>query len=180
VFWKSVKQKKYSWYAQVHFYQKTFHAVILVNDGSCHNSCPVTKISTRQLCRRHPPQLCTHLECRCPEQTPNTLMTRPLKDVKQVTQYVDGLGRILQTVAKQGSYPSGGSVADMITMVEYDALGREPFKYLPSPATSSDGNFKLNPFAQQATFYNSANTSSPLYSQGETFLYGQTNFEASP
>jgi RHS repeat-associated protein len=73
----------------------------------------------------------------------------------------------------------------MISMVEYDAIGREPVSYLPAPstatdATKNDGNFKLNPFAQQAAFYNSSSTTSPLYNQGETFFYGQTKFEASP
>ncbi|MEP7373201.1 MAG: DUF6443 domain-containing protein [Chitinophagaceae bacterium] len=115
-----------------------------------------------------------------PEQIPNTLITRPLRDVKQTTQYFDGLGRPLQTVTKKGSYPTGGTAVDIVNMVEYDGLGREVFKYLPSPATSSDGNFKLNPFTQQANFYNSSNTTSPLFNQNETFFYGKTAFEASP
>ena len=95
-----------------------------------------------------------------PETNPNTLITRPLKDVKQVTQYLDGLGRPLQTVIKQGSLETtSGTGADIISAVEYDAFGREPFKYLPTPstatdATKNDGSFKLNPFAQQAAFYN--------------------------
>jgi len=38
-----------------------------------------------------------------PEQNANTLISRPISDAKQVTQYVDGLGRPVQTVAKQGS-----------------------------------------------------------------------------
>src|SRR6266702_8686932 len=46
-----------------------------------------------------------------PEQSPTNLITRPLSDVKQTTQYVDGLGRPLQTVAKQMS-PAG---KDMVT-----------------------------------------------------------------
>lgn len=120
-----------------------------------------------------------------PETNPNTLMTKPLRDVKQTTQYFDGLGRPLQTVVKNGSYPTGGSAADMISMVEYDVFGQEQFKYLSTPstatdATKNDGNFKLNPFAQQAAFYNQASTSSPLYQQNETFFYGQTVYEASP
>jgi RHS repeat-associated protein len=121
-----------------------------------------------------------------PETVPNTLMTRVLRDVKQTTQYVDGLGRPLQTVAKQASYPTNGTAVDMINMVEYDAYGRELFKYLPTPANNTggnasitDGNFKSNPFAQQATFY-SDNTNGPIKNQGETFYYGQTNFENSP
>ena len=115
-----------------------------------------------------------------PEQTPATLMTRPLKDVKQTTQYFDGLGRPLQTVMKQGSYPSGGSATDLVSMVEYDAFGREQFKYLPTRASTSDGVFKLNPFSQQASFYANSNSASPIYNQGEDFFYSQAVYEASP
>jgi RHS repeat-associated protein len=116
-----------------------------------------------------------------PEQDPNTLVTRLLKDVKQATQYFDGLGRPLQTVAKQGSLVTGSSPTDMVSSVEYDLFGREPFKYLPyAEPTVNDGLFKLNPFQQQAAFYDNNNTSNPIKGQGETWFYGQTNFEASP
>ena len=124
-------------------------------------------------------------DAKAPEQNANTLMTRPLRDVQQTTQYFDGLGRPLQTVVKQGSYPTGGTAVDMVSMVEYDAFGREVFKYLPTAttatdATKNDGKFKLNPFAQQAAFYNSASSTSPIAGQNETFFYSQTNFEPSP
>lgn len=122
-----------------------------------------------------------------PEQSPNTLMTRAIRDAKQTTQYFDGLGRPLQTVAKQGSFPTGGSAVDMTSMVEYDEFGREQFKYLSSPANSfgsnpstTDGNFKLNPFAQQAEFYKNTYGSSPVAGQNETVFYGQIIFEVSP
>ncbi|MBL7709155.1 MAG: hypothetical protein JNJ86_08775 [Chitinophagaceae bacterium] len=117
----------------------------------------------------------------------NTMMTRPLKDVKQATQYFDGLGRPIQTVMKQGSLETGGTATDMVSAVEYDEFGREQFKYLPFSSTAtggysntSDGTFKMNPFQQQAAFYDNANTSNPIKGQGETYFYGQTKFEASP
>ncbi len=111
-----------------------------------------------------------------PEQDGNNLMTRPLKDVKMATQYLDGLGRPLQTVIKQGSLATGGTVTDIVSPVEYDAFGREPFKYLPyAEATAADGSFKMNPFVSQASFMNQQ-----YGSQNETWYYGQTNFEASP
>jgi len=117
----------------------------------------------------------------------NTMMTRQLRDVKQATQYFDGLGRPLQTVMKQGSLETGGTATDMVSAVVYDAFGREQFKYLPfsSTATGSytntnDGTFKMNPFQQQAAFYDNANASNPIKGQGETYFYGQTKFEASP
>jgi hypothetical protein len=72
-----------------------------------------------------------------PQQVPNTLVTRPLREVKQSTQYFDGLGRPLQTVSKQGSLITSGSTSsDVIAAVEYDQFGRESFKYLPSPSTA--------------------------------------------
>ena len=126
------------------------------------------------------------LSAAAPEQNPNALITRPVRDVKQTTQYVDGLGRPLQTVSKQGSLITAGTPVDMISMIEYDAFGRERFKYLPTPstatdATRNDGKFKFNPFAQQSLFYSNSDPSkNPIANQGETYFYGQTNYEASP
>ncbi|HEU4606516.1 MAG TPA: DUF6443 domain-containing protein, partial [Chitinophagaceae bacterium] len=105
-----------------------------------------------------------------------------LQDARMTTQYIDGLGRPLQTVVKSAT-PLG---KDMVSAVEYDQFGREQFKYLPFAANStggntsmSDGMFKLNPFQQQAEFYSNSSTS-PIKGQGETYFYGQTQFEASP
>lgn len=50
----------------------------------------------------------------------------PMKDVrnvKQSTQYFDGLGRLLQTVSKGTS----GNGRDIVKPVIYDAFGREQF-----------------------------------------------------
>jgi RHS repeat-associated protein len=117
-----------------------------------------------------------------PESNPNTLMTRSLADVKQAAQYFDGLGRPIQTVIKQGSYETGGTATDLVSAAVYDEFGREQFKYLPFVANNTggntsitDGNFKLNPFQQQATFMNSQ-----YGGQGETYFYSQTVFEPSP
>ena len=122
-----------------------------------------------------------------PEQNPNTLISRSLRDVKQTTQYLDGLGRPVETVVKQGSYPTGGSAVDFVSPVVYDEFGREIRKYLPFAANTtgnntsvSDGLFKLNPFQQQQYFYSDNNTNSPVKGQGETFYYGKSEFEPSP
>jgi hypothetical protein len=127
---------------------------------------------------------------------PNALLQKPLKEVKQSTQYFDGLGRALQTVVKNGSLvtnpadPANSSTAtDLVSPVVYDAFGREQFKYLPYAASGNDGTqnngqFKLNPFQQQVAFYNNQ-----LIGQaGETntgannlnWAYGKINYEASP
>lgn len=112
-----------------------------------------------------------------PETNPNTLMTKSTSDVKQLTQYFDGLGRPEQTVIAKGSL-SNNVFGDLVSPVVYDAFGREAQKYLSYVSGSSDGLYKTSPLTEQNTFYTS--TSSPIYGQGETFLYGKTNFEASP
>ncbi|MEO8404594.1 MAG: DUF6443 domain-containing protein [Chitinophagaceae bacterium] len=120
-----------------------------------------------------------------PEQNPNTLMSRPLKDVKMKTQYVDGLGRPLQAVVKQGSFETGGTATDLVSANVYDEYSRELFKYLSFVANNTGGNtsitdglLKSNPFQEQEAFYN--DPTGVLKNQGETFYYGQTNFEPSP
>src|SRR5438034_5320137 len=119
-------------------------------------------------------------------------MTRPLKDVKQTTGYFDGLGRPVETVLKQGSLEtSTGINADLVSTNVYDQYGREIYKYLPFAANNTGGNtsitdglFKLNPFQEQVSFYNTQ-----LAGQtGETnvgpnslnYAYTQTSFEQSP
>ncbi|HEV8283909.1 MAG TPA: DUF6443 domain-containing protein [Chitinophagaceae bacterium] len=123
-----------------------------------------------------------------PETNPNNVSTsNTLQQSRMTTQYIDGLGRPLQTVIKQGSLITGGTAVDMVSAVEYDTFGKEQFKYLPFAANNTDGNthindglFKLNPFQQQAAFYDNANTVNPIKAQGESYFYGQTLFEKSP
>lgn len=126
-----------------------------------------------------------------PESNPNTLTTRPLRDVKQTTQYIDGLGRIMQTVSKQSSYPTNGTAVDMVSAVVYDQQGRQQYKYLAFAAGStggntsvSDGLFKLNPFQQQAAFYNTQLTGQTSETNIGTnqlnWAYTQATFETSP
>src|SRR5215510_9560982 len=55
-----------------------------------------------------------------------TMGTELLRDVKQTTQYFDGLGRPLQTVIRQGSLEtSTGANSDIVSPVLYDQFGRE-------------------------------------------------------
>lgn len=106
--------------------------------------------------------------------------SRTPKEVEQSTQYSDGFGRPIQFVIKQAS-PAGN---DMVSATTYDAYGRELYNYLPYVSTSTNGEFRTNPFQQQAAFYNSYLAGQP----GETavganqlnWAYSQRNFEASP
>lgn len=125
-------------------------------------------------------------EATAPEQNVNNLISRNLRDVKQTSQYFDGLGVLLQTVVKQGSLPTAGAAVDLVSPLVYDEYGREIRKYLPFSASSyggnasiNDGGFKLNPFDLQQQFYSDANSNSPVRLQGETYYYGKSNFEKS-
>jgi RHS repeat-associated protein len=123
-------------------------------------------------------------DAKAPQTDPDKiLVTASTDSFLMTTQYLDGLGRPIQTIAK-GISPSG---KDLVTATTYDEFGREQFKYLPFAANTiggntsvSDGLFKLNPFQQQAAFYDNQNSASPIKGQGETFFYSQTVFEASP
>jgi RHS repeat-associated protein len=113
--------------------------------------------------------------------------SRTTREVEQTTTYLDGMGRELQTVVKQAS-PVGN---DMITAAVYDANGRESLSYLPfvsNVATAGDitnnGDFKNDPFQQQAAFYNAYLAGQPgetnVGTSGLNWAYVQKNFEASP
>jgi RHS repeat-associated protein len=106
-----------------------------------------------------------------------------LKDVKQSTEYFDGLGRYTQTVIKRGSLPTGYSPADMVSFQLYDDYGRPAMTYLPYAANNTEGGtiaidngeFKSNPLLEQTTF--SAMQYGP---QGENFYHSQQVYESSP
>ena len=111
-----------------------------------------------------------------------TATARTVKEVKQTTQYFDGLGRPLQQVSKG---MSGGTTVeatggkDLVSMHVYDAFGREAVQYLPYvDQGTSNGTFKTSPFAGQQSFYQNA-TLNPG-AQGESIYYSRTAFEASP
>jgi RHS repeat-associated protein len=90
-------------------------------------------------------------------------------DVKQVTAYFDGLGRSIQSVAKQASPLQ----KDMVTFQVYDALGREATKFIPYVSTTSDGNYKTDPYSDQTSFNNGQ-------FPNDQFYYGAVSFEPSP
>ncbi len=123
-----------------------------------------------------------------PETNPNNITTSSaVRQFKMSTTYVDGLGRPIESVTKQGSLKTGVAAVDMVSAMEYDQYGREIYKDLPFSANNTNGNtsisdglFKLNPFQEQAYFYNDANATNPIAGQGETYYYAQSNIEPSP
>jgi RHS repeat-associated protein len=120
-------------------------------------------------------------EATAPEQNATTLMGKWVSDVKTTTQYVDGLGRPIQTVVKQGSLEtSSGVYADLVSPTVYDDYGRETMNYMPFVANNgggntsiTDGGFKTNALVQQNIF---ATAQYP----GENYFYNKTIVEASP
>ena len=96
--------------------------------------------------------------------------------VQRVTQYVDGLGRPIESVAWQMS--SAGN--DLVSPQVYDAFGREQYQFLSYEDPSNTGTFKTTPFANQVTFYTNTYPTDVPGIKGEQVFYGQTQFEASP
>ncbi|MFL9485748.1 DUF6443 domain-containing protein, partial [Chitinophagaceae bacterium LWZ2-11] len=101
---------------------------------------------------------------------------RTVNQVSRATQYVDGLGRPLQTV----SWQTTPGKTDMVAPQVYDAFGREQYKYLPYSSSGTDGTFKNTPFVDQSNFYGSTYPAQQPAFNGEQFFYGHTQFEASP
>jgi hypothetical protein len=103
--------------------------------------------------------------------SPFQVILGPLSKQREATQYLDGLGRPIQTVMRLET-SLDYTKFDLIIPVEYDNQGREVYKHLPRFGTTS-GKFILNAFA----------VPNPLFSPefpGEQVYYSQTEYEASP
>ena len=108
--------------------------------------------------------------------TAQTVASTWSKEQLQVqTQYLDGLGRPVQTVQHQQSFTG----RDVVQPVAYDALGREPRQYLPYAATSTPDavGYRPNALYEQDQFYRQPQQPS-IAPTGVAFA--QTRFEASP
>ncbi len=93
-------------------------------------------------------------------------------EVLQTTQYFDGLGRPIQTVVKQGS----PLLKDQVSANVYDHYRPRGFPvFTIYQHGNADGNFKLNPFQQQNSFYTTY-----LTGQSQTWFYDTVKFEPSP
>ncbi|OQP59655.1 hypothetical protein A3860_36405 [Niastella vici] len=97
-----------------------------------------------------------------------TQLTDPF-EIKQSTQYFDGLGRLVQTVAKQAT----PLLKDMVVPVGYDEFGRQVAQYLPYVSSAADGEYKPNALPEQTNF-------NSIQFSGEQYYYAQKNYEASP
>lgn len=98
----------------------------------------------------------------------------PIGQKLQTTTYMDGLGRPLQKVSAGTATPSqsNGAWGDMVQFSKYDALGREPFQYLPYTTTTQPGKFKTTELTEQPQYYTN--------NYNETNAYAASTFDNSP
>ncbi|HEX8328317.1 MAG TPA: DUF6443 domain-containing protein [Hymenobacter sp.] len=116
-------------------------------------------------------------------QTPYDFNQLSTAALQVTTQYFDGLGRLDQTVVKQGSPAS----QDVVVPVAYDPFGRSPRAYLPY-VKGTNGDFKtdaLNPTTGQPAFYNTngqtgTTQNGNLNVAHDAAAFAETVFEASP
>ncbi|UII33935.1 DUF6443 domain-containing protein [Fulvivirga ulvae] len=104
----------------------------------------------------------------------------PVDEVTVSTQYIDGLGRPVQTVIKQGSPKKN----DIVQSVTYDREGRQYREYLPYVNSAGLGAYRNNHLQEQYDFYrnlDNTNPTSPAYKVARTGVpYAETRFEDSP
>lgn len=110
-----------------------------------------------------------------------TALTVPQKQKTEMWQYFDGLGRPMQTVSTQAS----PLLADVVTPIAYDALGREAVKYLPY-VSGNTGSYKDNFLpASHANYATTSNAQYQFYQNTakvsiDAKPYAETRFEPSP
>jgi RHS repeat-associated protein len=106
--------------------------------------------------------------------------TNPSPDQATVNiTYFDGLGRPIQQNAKQQSAKG----KDIITAMEYDALGRQANEYLPIAGSTTNMVFDTNAIANTLTYYGTPNAlqnGNPNFVEATTNPYSKKSFESSP
>ena len=105
------------------------------------------------------------------------LDTKGVSEVNRTIQYLDGLGRPLQSIMFSAS-PGG---YDIIQHMAYDSAGREAQKFLPYVAPESTGEYRDSAAYDQEYFYD-VNNSSPLTDKiaRDADPYSMAVFENSP
>ncbi|MEO1054968.1 MAG: DUF6443 domain-containing protein, partial [Bacteroidota bacterium] len=101
--------------------------------------------------------------------------------VETDTDYIDGIGRLIQSVTKQGTPDK----RDVIAPVEYDALGRVKRDFLPFSYGINSGGPAFQPYKQVFDFYERddavANTTVPFtYRQFDNSPLNRVIAEAAP
>ncbi|MCB2380468.1 DUF6443 domain-containing protein [Hymenobacter sp. BT635] len=111
--------------------------------------------------------------------TDSTLLAQaPVDSVQISTAYLDGLGRVVQTVIQQES----PNKRDIVQPIAYDALGRQEKEYLPYTATPNAvrkekaGGYRGDALHEQYQFYVAPTGSWP----STQVAYSKKAFEPSP
>lgn len=92
------------------------------------------------------------------------------------TTYFDGLGRPKQTVAVQ----AGGDKEDLVTPIEYDAIGRQPLQYLPMPLSSGTGTYRTGDIPSDLATYYPTKFSNDFSQNNTPNPYSEMRYENSP
>ena len=97
--------------------------------------------------------------------------------IESVT-YFDGLGRASQQVGIR----AGGNRSDIVTHMDYDALGRQVKEYLPYTTTANIGSFRSNALAQTNSYYDhsSYDEDFPGMTTVDINPYSEKELESSP
>ncbi|WP_167856469.1 DUF6443 domain-containing protein [Hymenobacter metallicola] len=110
----------------------------------------------------------------------NSLRKAAVDSAQVKTEYIDGLGRLMQTVLRQESPLR----RDIVQPVAYDDLGRQGKSYLPyTAATTSNGTYRANAIREQYEFYHDSppGPGSPTDGIARTGVpYSESAFDASP
>jgi RHS repeat-associated protein len=97
----------------------------------------------------------------------------PVGQKIQTTTYYDGLARPLQKLTKEVGTPgTDGIWKDVVTPIEYNALGQQVKSYLPYTTTTDIGLFKTDALTAQASYYTT--------NYNETPAYAETSYELNP
>ncbi len=113
----------------------------------------------------------------------NTTYLVPVQNGEQVNvetlhkiegvSYYDGLGRPTQSIAQR----AGGDNQDIITIQEYDGLGRSPKQYLPLPIPSASGAYRTGTIQNEINTYYSAKYPQDAMSAGVINAYSEVRYE---
>jgi len=106
--------------------------------------------------------------------TQSQLDALPVSGANRTIQYLDGLGRPMQTVQWQGS----PNKKDVVQHIEYDSFGRESRKYLPYiDAGVANGYYKTGGNTKVLSFYNNTSITDVVRTEHP---YSETVLENSP
>ena len=100
-------------------------------------------------------------------------LARSVDQVSVSTEYLDGLGRPIQTVVRGGS---GSAAQDLVQPVAYDAYGRPAKQHLPYAAPGASGAYRPDALFDQYTYY----TTAPSNVARSGYPYAEMQYEPSP